>query len=183
MDRFLAIDPGAHILALELNDEAAALDSLRCAGVTSDEASITECDAGGEKARFAMLMPPDLPEERVLPLRHLTRDLLRRLDNTVHPNHAAVLTEAIYTVDAPAETMTRLSRLAGHPAEPDPLGGYRVALARGTVRTLACQVGASLFPAAIGTAPVIRLTIAREAGTDRVVHAYGVAIRFTAASH
>jgi len=33
--------------------------------------------------------------------------------------------------------MTRLSRLAGRPAEPMPLGGYRIALARGVLASAA----------------------------------------------
>jgi hypothetical protein len=183
LDRFLSIGPGVHVLALEVDDEAAAGDRLHRAGVTTGEAAITERDAGGGgTARFALLMPPDLPEGRVLLIRHLTRDLLWRPDHTVHPNHAVALTEVVYAIDAPAETMTRLSRLAGRPAEPDPLGGYRIALTRGAVRILPRQAAASLFPAAAGAPPLAGLTIATEAGADHVVHAGGVALRFTTAS-
>jgi hypothetical protein len=47
--------------------------------------------------------------------------------------------------------MTRLSRLAGRPAEPDPLGGYRIPLARGVLRILP---PAALFPDATSAAPL-----------------------------
>jgi hypothetical protein len=185
MDRLLARGPGAYILALEVRDEAAALDRLRRAGITS-ELSITERDASepGAKARFALIMPPDLPDGRVLLIRHLTRELLWRPDNVVHPNRAVALTEAVFATDSPAETMTRLSRLAGRPAEPDPLGSYRVPLARGCVRILPRAAAATLFPGVAANPPLIGLTIAAEVPNDttsrRVFHAGGVAIQFTA---
>jgi hypothetical protein len=210
LDRFLGRGPGAHILALEAGDERAALDRLRRAGIAC-EVSTTERDAGldGVKARFALLMPPDPPEGRMLLIRHLSRDLLWRPDNTRHPNRAVMLTEAVYASDAPAETMTRLSRITGRPAEPDPLGGYRIPLARGVLRILPPPVAGALFPGATAGPPLTGLTIAAEvtgtrgasvanprrvdtidltdagqmaAGGDgnvRVVHAGGVAIRFT----
>ncbi len=186
LDRFLARGPGAHILALEVADEAAAHDRLRRAGIAS-EMSTTERDAGqaGAKARFALVMPPDPPEGRVLLIRQLTRDLLWRSDNVIHPNGAVALIEAIHATDSPAETMTRLSRLAGRAAEPDPLGGFRIPLAHGCVRILPRAVAATLFPGAVGALLLLGLTIATEHPTnttnDRVVHAGGVAIRFIAA--
>ena len=121
LNRFLARGAGAHILALEVEDEAAVLERLRRAGITGD-VSLTERDADqqGAKARFALILPPDPPEGRMLLIRHLTRDLLWRPDNVEHPNHAVALAEVVYASDTPAETMTRLSRLTGRPAEPDP---------------------------------------------------------------
>ena len=206
LDRFLAIGPGAHVLALEVVDEAAALDRLRAAGVAAGEVSITEraSETDGAKARFALIMPPDLPEGRVLLIRHLTHDLLWRPEFETHANRAVGLTEAVYASDVPAETMTRISRLAGRPAEPDPLGGYRVRLARGMVRVLSLRAATNLFawetgvpnvrgvadattsPRAAATprnsgtpsAPMlVGLTIATETADDRVVRAGGVAIR------
>jgi catechol 2,3-dioxygenase-like lactoylglutathione lyase family enzyme len=181
LDRFLAIGPGAHILALEVGDETAARDRLRRAGIAINDVSLTEREAGDGKARFALLMPPDPPEGRQLLIRHLTHDLLWRPSTTTHPNHAVALTEAVYATDAPAETATRLSRLTGRPAEPDPLGGYRIPLTRGTVRVLPHAAAKSLFPGVADGPPLIGLTIAVEVGSDVVVHAGGVAIRFTAA--
>jgi hypothetical protein len=187
LDRFLARGPGAHILALEVANEAAALDRLRRAGIAG-EATITEREAGPPKAKaaFALIMPPDPPEGRVLLIRHLTRDLLWRPDNTVHPNRAVALTEVVYAADAPAETMTLLSRLAGRPAEPDPLGGFRIPLARGRIRILPRASAAALFPGEAGGAPILGLTIATELGAtehtgERIVHGGGVAIHFVTA--
>jgi len=184
LDRFLAIGPGAHILALEIADEVAALARLHRACVPTGEATVTERDSGltGAKSRFAVIMPPDQPEGRVLLVRQLTRELLWRPDNIAHPNRTAALTEAVYATDTPAEIMTRLSRLAGRPAEPDPLGGYRISLARGCVRVLPRAVASAIFPGAPGAPPMIGLTVATEAVSASVVHAGGVAIRFAAAS-
>jgi hypothetical protein len=178
LDRFLARGPGAHILALEVADEVAALDRLGRAGIVS-EITTTERDTGqaGEKARFALIMPPDPPEGRVLLIRQLTRDLLWRPDNAVHPNGAAALAEVVYATDMPAETMTRLSRLSGRPAEPDPLGGYRIPLGRGCVRILPRAAAAMLFPGADAGLPLLGLTIVGSSAGE-VVHAGGVAIRF-----
>jgi Glyoxalase-like domain len=182
LSRFLAIGPGAHILALEVDDETAAGERLLRADMPASGVSITERVAGDGKARFALLMPPDLPEGRILLIRHLTRGLLWRPDTTTHLNHAVALTEVVYASGAPAETMTRLSRLAGRPAEPDPLGGYRIPLTRGTVRILSRAAVGSLFPGAASGPPLIGLTIATETSGNHVVHAGGVAIRFTATS-
>jgi hypothetical protein len=96
----------------------------------------------------------------------LTRDLLWRPDNVVHPNRAVALSEVVYAGDQPAQTMTRLSRLAGRPAEPDPLGGSRIALARGVLRFLPRAAAAKLFPGALGSGPVFGLTIAAETSKD-----------------
>ena len=101
----------------------------------------------------------------MLLIRHLTRDLLWRPDTVVHPNHAVALIEAVYATDAPAETMARLSRLAGRPAEPDPLGGYRIPLSRGCLRILPHAVAAELFPEMADGPSLIGLTIAVEAVT------------------
>ena len=167
LDRFLARGPGAHILALEVGDAATALDRLRRAGIAAEVATTErDTDQPAAKARFALINPPDPPEGRMLLIRHLTRDLLWRPDTVVHPNHAVALTEAVYATDAPAEPMTRLSRLAGRPAEPDPLGGYRIPVARGFVRILPRAVALALFPGAAGSAPLIGVTIAAESGNS-----------------
>ncbi len=185
LDRFLARGPGAHILALEVSDEVAACDRLRRAGIEAGDVSVTERDAdeGGAKASFALIMPPDPPEGRMLLIRHLTRELLWRPDNVVHPNRAVGLMEAVYAVDSPAETTARLSRLTGRPAEPDHLssGSTGIALARGRIRILRPDAALTLFPGAGPSPPLVGLTIAAENATEQVVHAGGVAIRFTPA--
>ncbi len=196
LDRFLARGAGAHILALEVTDDVAASERLHRAGLTS-EASTTERDADphGGKARFALVVPPDPPEGRITLIRHLTRDLLWRPDNVAHPNHAVALTEVVYASATPAETMTRLSRLAGCPAEPDPLGGYRIPLRRGVLRILPQAAAATLFKGATGAAPLFGLTIAvepakalpsksveAEFSAALAINAGGVAIRFISAA-
>jgi glyoxalase-like protein len=183
LDQFLARGPGAHILALAVADETAAVDRLRRAGVAA-KASVTSRDTDRERvtARFALVMPPGPPAGRVLLIRQLTPTALWRPDNTVHPNHATAVTEAVYASHEPAETMTDLSRLAGRPAEPDPLGGYRITLGQGCVRILPHSAAAALFPGARASAPIIGLTISTGARDDRIVHAGGLAIRFIAAN-
>ena len=110
------------------------------------------------------------------------RGLLWQPEHVVHPNGALALTEAVYAVAAPAGTMARLSRLAGRPAEPDPLGGYRISCGRGAVRVLPPAAAETLFPGVSGGAPLTGLTIAAAIPEARVVHAGGVAIRFVPAS-
>jgi hypothetical protein len=184
LDRFLTGGPGAHILALEVDDLVAARDRLHRAGAAQGEVSVTERSAApdGARARFALLMPRDGPDGRVLLIHQLTRAVMWRPDNTVHPNHALALTEAIFATDNPAETMTRLSRLSGRPAEPDPLGGYRIQLARGCLRLLPRTAAATLFPGVSGGPPLFGLTIAVDhPAAEKVLHAGGVSLRFVAA--
>ena len=191
LDGFLTRGRGAHVLALEIADETAALERLNRAPASSGMAvggvSIAErlLDAAapeGPRARFALLMPSDSPDGRILLIRHLTPGLLWQPEHVVHPNGALALTEAVYAVAAPAGTMARLSRLAGRPAEPDPLGGYRISCGRGAVRVLPPAAAETLFPGVSGGAPLTGLTIAAAIPEARVVHAGGVAIRFVPAS-
>jgi hypothetical protein len=167
LDRFLASGAGAHILALEVDDAEAGHERLRRAGIAAHiEATERVSDQPGSKVRFALILPPDPPEGRMLLIRHLTRDLLWRPDNVVHPNHAVALAEVVYASASPAETMTRLARLAGRPAEPDPLGGFRIPLVRGMLRILSHAATAMLFPGAAGGAPLFGLTIAVDASKE-----------------
>jgi hypothetical protein len=167
LDRFLARGAGAHVLALEVEDEVAALERLHRAGVPG-QISLTEraVDRQCAKARFALILPPDPPTGRTLLIHHLSRDLLWRPDNVVHHNRAVALTEVVYASDTPAATMTWLFRLAGSFAEPDPLGGYRIPFARGMLRVLPHTSAATLFPGASSGGPMIGLTIAAEAPID-----------------
>jgi hypothetical protein len=180
LDRFLTKGPGAHILALAIDEEDAADARLRRAGLTADR-SVTARLAGpdGEEARFGLLMPPDPAEGRVLLIHHLTPDLLWRPDQTVHPNGALALREVVFATDTPAVTMTALARISGRPAEPDPLGGFRVPLPRGCIRVLPREAAIRLFPGAQGTAPILGLVITAEGGDGRILHGGGVAIRLT----
>lgn len=181
LDRFLSHGPGAHVLALETDDEMAALERLQRAGLVADiHHTERDADPAGSKARFTLIVPPDTPTGRVLLIRQLTRDLLWRPDNVVHANHAAALTEVVYATDAPAETIAQLSRLAGHPAKPDPLGGYGIPLVRGVLRVLPRHAAAALFPGVAVKLPMHGLTIAVDDGTlgGTTVDAGSVAIRF-----
>lgn len=179
LDRFLARGPGAHILALEVADEAAAAARLARAGLATEPA-ITERAASGGTARFALLMPPDPPWGRALLIRHLTRDLLWRPEDTAHPNGALALIEAVFATGTPAVTTAHLSRLSGRPAEPDPMGGYRIGLPRGGIRVLPPDAAATLFPGSTGNAQVMGLTILARTADRPPMHAGGVAIRFVA---
>src|ERR1700679_1775355 len=86
LERFLAVGPGAHILAFAIDDEVAARDRLARAGIDADIAIVERDAAPGAKARFAVLMAPDGPEGRLLLVRQLTPELLWLPDNTVHQN-------------------------------------------------------------------------------------------------
>ena len=178
LDRFLSRGPGAHILALEVADEFAALARLGRAGIAA-EAAVTErtTTPAGITARFGLVMPPDPPWGRMLLIRHLTRDLLWQPDHVVHSNRAIALIEAVFATETPAHTMVWLSRISGRAAEPDPLGGFRVPLARGCIRVLPPAAAAGLFPGGGATPPLMGLTIAAEISDARVVHAGGIAIR------
>ncbi len=181
LERFLARGPGAHIFALEVADEGAALDRLRRSGLAGTP-SLTSRAAGldGTQARFALIAPPDTPEGRMLLIRHFTPELLWRPDVVRHSNGATGLHEVVYSSGAPAETMSRLSRLAGRPAEPDLLGGYRIPLARGCVRILPPAAAMVMFPGITSATPLLGLTLTATGPRipDGVVHAGGVAIRF-----
>jgi hypothetical protein len=130
VERFLARYEGAHILALGMNDAEANLVRLRRAGL--DIAGIAwlqrPVEPGGPTARFARLPFPDAPEGRIQLVQHLTPDLVWDARWMGHRNRAEALESVILTSAAPAETTARLARLAGAPAEPDPLAGFRLRL-------------------------------------------------------
>lgn len=130
LDGFLARYPGLHIIALAMEDEAANLDRLRRAGIPIPGISWLErpVEAGGPTARFARLPLPDAPEGRLQLIRHLTAELVWDARWMGHRNGAVALESVILASDTPAETAARLSRLAGLPLEPDPAGGYLLAL-------------------------------------------------------
>jgi hypothetical protein len=130
LNAFLARYPGTHILALAMLDEEANLTRLRAAGIDIPGVAYLErpVEAGGPIARFARLPFPDPPEGRVQLIRHLTPELVWQDRWMDHANKAEVLEAAILCADNPAETAARLSRLAGLPVEPDPVGGFLLRL-------------------------------------------------------
>jgi hypothetical protein len=130
LDGFLARYAGLHIIALAMEDEAANLDRLRRAGLAIPGVAYLErpVEAGGPTARFARLPLPDAPEGRLQLIRHLTAELVWDIRWMGHRNGAMALESVILASDTPAETAARLSRLAGLPLEPDPAGGFLLAL-------------------------------------------------------
>jgi hypothetical protein len=85
-------------------------------------------EPGGPVARFARLPLPDAPEGRLQLIRHLTPELVWQERWMAHANGAVALEGVVLAAAEPAETAARLSRLAGLPVRPDPLGGFRMTL-------------------------------------------------------
>ena len=162
LERFLARHAGAHIAALTIADPAAEAVRLERAGVmpvsvADTDRAVDDADPAAPHARFTLVMPPDQPEGRFLLVCQRTPELLWQERFLHHPNHAAGLVAVALAVTDPAETACRLSRLAGRPMLPDPLGGYALDLPRGTVRLLSVEACAALFP---GTEPASAPSIA-----------------------
>ena len=151
LDRFLAGYAGMHILALGIDDEAANLERLRRAGIAIPgvlhlERPVDDADPDGPRARFARLPLPDAPEGRVQLIRHLTPEAIWQDRFMTHSNGALGLEEAILAASNPAETASRLSRLAGRPVVPDPAGGFALELTPGRVRIVPPDALASVLP-------------------------------------
>jgi hypothetical protein len=130
LDAWLSRYAGLHILALAMGDEAANLERLRRGGVDIPGVAYLErpVEPGGPVARFARLPLPDAPEGRLQLIRHLTPELVWQDRWMTHANGAVALEGVVLAAAEPADTATRLSRLAGVPMQPDPLGGFRVTL-------------------------------------------------------
>ncbi len=121
---------GAHIVALAMEDETANLERLRRGGAAIPGVAHLErpVEPGGPVARFARLPLPDAPEGRLQLIRHLTPELVWQERWTAHANGAVALEGVVLAATEPADTAARLSRLAGLPVRPDPLGGFRLVL-------------------------------------------------------
>jgi hypothetical protein len=148
MDRY----EGLHIIALTIEDEAENLARLQAAGfaipgVAILERPVDDADPTGLQARFARLPLPDAPEGKLQLIRHFTREAIWQPRFMAHANHASALTSVVLAVAEPAETAARFSRLAGRPVVPDPLGGFRLEMPRGSVRILPRIE--QLFPGAV----------------------------------
>lgn len=134
VDRFLDRYPGMHILALGMDDAEANLARLRRGGMEIPGIAWLQrpveagAPPGGPIARFARLPFPDAPEGRVQLVQHLTPELVWDARWMGHRNGADALESAILVSANPAETTARLARLAGVPAEPDSLAGFRLRL-------------------------------------------------------
>ncbi len=130
LNAWLSRYAGAHIVALAMGDEAANLDRLRRGGVSIPGVAYLErpVEPGGPVARFARLPLPDAPEGRLQLIRHLTPELVWQDRWMEHANGAVALEGVVLAAAEPADTAARLSRLAGLPVRPDPLGGFRLVL-------------------------------------------------------
>jgi hypothetical protein len=130
LDRFLARYAGAHIVALGMDDAEGNLGRLRRGGLEIPGIAWLErpVEPGGPIARFARLPFPDAPEGRIQLVQHLTPELVWDDRWMGHMNGAVALESTILSAANPAETIARLSRLAGLPAEPDPVAGFRLRL-------------------------------------------------------
>lgn len=130
LNAWLSRYAGAHIVALAMEDEDANLRRLRRGGVAVPGVAHLErpVEPGGPVARFARLPLPDAPEGRLQLIRHLTPELVWQDRWMAHANGAVALESAVLAAAEPAQTAARLSRLAGLPVRPDPLGGFALAL-------------------------------------------------------
>jgi len=165
LDRFLARYAGIHILSLAISDEQAALARLHHAGFATDisfsERPADSAKPKGPQARFARLPLTDT-EPRLQLLRHLTPELVWQKRFLRHPNHAVALEAVVIVADPPANLAARLSRAAGVPVVPDPVGGYALRLAQGQVRVLPPDALASVFPdVAIPSLPFVAGIVVR----------------------
>ena len=121
---------GLHIVALAMEDEEANLRRLRRGGIPIPGVAYLErpVEPGGPVARFARLPLPDAPEGRLQLIRHLTPELVWQERWMTHANGAVALEGVVLAAAEPAQTAARLSRLAGWPVRPDPLGGFLMTL-------------------------------------------------------
>lgn len=180
--RMLAHHAGGHILSLAIGDAAAAAGRLARAGLPAALATTTRPTPWGE-ARFERLPGSDI-NPRLQLIRHHTPDLVWRAEDLAHPNGAEALESVLLVSEAPAVEAALLSRWSGWPMQPDPAGGYRIALPAGTMRVLPPDAMARLLPGVdLPPGPAIAGVVVRtrDAAADgRVAVAAGLAIRFAA---
>jgi hypothetical protein len=176
LERFLIRHAGAHILALEIDDEDPVIARLRLAWGAAPEVSHTgravdDTDAAGPRARFTLMTPSDRPEGRVHLIRHLTPGVLWQERFVRHENGAVALEEVILAVPEPATTAAWFSVLAGRPVVPDSAGGYSIDLTRGRVRVLYPVGFATVMPGVSGPSPpcIAGLTLRTDDGNAAVL--------------
>ena len=175
LERFLARYAGVHILTFAFEDEAAQLARLRRAGIAAPSVSrfdrlIDDTDPAGPRAHFALIQLPDQPEGRINLVHHLTPKALWQERFLHHPNNAASLAEVAIVVSDPADAAARFSRLVGCPVVPDPIGGFALALSRGTVRLLPDSAQQSIaYDGAITAFPrIVGLTVHTTDGNTAI---------------
>ncbi len=175
LERFLMRHAGAHILALEIDDDDPVMARLRLAWdavpeVSQTDRAVDDTDAAGPRARFTLITPPDPPEGRVHLIRHLTPDVLWQERFVRHGNSAVALDEVILAVPTPATTAAWFSVLAGRRMAPDSAGGFSLDLPRGRVRVLAPEGLATAMPGLSGPSPpcIAGLTLRTDDGNAAV---------------
>ncbi|MXP62999.1 VOC family protein [Roseomonas sp. M0104] len=152
---FLGRYAGMHIVAFGIADAEAELARLRRAGLEIPGVAHLErpVDApDGPRARFSRLPLPDAPEGRLQLIQHHTPELLWQERWMEHPNRAVALESVVLAAPEPAATAAALSRLTGHPLEPDPVGGYALPLPRGRVRILPPEALGEVLPGVVAPA-------------------------------
>ncbi|WP_431282868.1 VOC family protein [Humitalea sp. 24SJ18S-53] len=181
LGRFLDRYTGQHIIAFAMEDAEANLERLRAAGLEIPGIAWLErpVDApDGPRARFARLPFPDAPEGRLQLIRHLTPELVWQPRWMDHANHAVALEATILVSDRPAESAARLSRLCGLPLEPDPAGGFALALPDGgRVRMLTPDALPAVLPGvAAPTLPFLAGYVLRTDDGNAAVRSLGLPV-------
>ena len=87
------------------------------------ERMVAKPDGGSAKAQFRnIVLGTDFPEARLLLIQHLTRDVIWREHEMVHPNGVVALLGAQFLVGDPAEAGGRYGRLVNARPETMPAG-------------------------------------------------------------
>ena len=175
--RFLAHHIGIHVLTLATEDEDAAQARLHRAGfaATLSRSSRPAPPAEGGAAFARLPLAEAVP--RLQLLRPPTPVLVWQAPFLTHPNQAIALQEVIVAADPPAAFAARLSRAAGRPVAPDPMGGVALRLPQGTVRILPPEAARHLLPGAtLPSLPaILGLSVRTQDGNAAIAHLLGQA--------
>ena len=117
--QFLSRYEGIHILAFGCNNPSALSERLSAEGFSKNGvynlSRKLETPRGTRVAKFNLvrLVPTDMPEGRVLAIRHLTKSYLWQERYMTHRNGASSLEEIVVSVDQPSEAAERYQRFFG----------------------------------------------------------------------
>lgn len=166
-DRYMDRYDGIHVIALGADDAEANLArlcraSLPVADIRTIQRPVDDEQPDGPPIRVSHVLLPEAPEGRLQLTQHLTPELIWQERFLAHPNRAAALEAVVVAVERPANAAARFSRLAGRPVLPDPLGGFALPLAHGTVRLLPPEALPAILPGVTPpTVPYIAAAIVR----------------------